>query len=903
MRKIDEVYGALIKLEKDNKNHVSATELSNYLKIDRSNVSRYLNKLYKNGKIQKNDGRPVLYYSIESKNISENNRDKHNSLDKMIGAQLSLRVPIQQAKAAILYPPRGLHTLILGETGVGKSMFAELMYQFAKQANVIQKQAPFIRFNCADYADNPQLVVAQIFGVKKGAYTGADSDKEGLLKKAHGGILFLDEIHRLSPQGQEMLFTYIDKGFFRLLGDTDKVTEAQVQIIAATTEDPESYLLRTFTRRIPMIIKLPPLKDRTLKERYYLLKEFIITESKRLSKNIYIDKNALASFLLYDCPNNIGQLKSDIQLSCAKAFLDFKTKNLDYIFIEQSDLPKNTKKGFMKIQNYREEINNLLKNKGDILVFSNNAEGESSEVLDETEDHEEENYFYDSIEEKLTSLKNEGMEEKEINDILNIDIERHFKRYMSDLPEIFRKEEISKVVNLEIVAVVEEILSVAGKKLNREFDDRIHLGLALHLQRSIDRIRQGNSIYHPKLNFIRAQYADEFMVSIEIARIIDNHFNIETPLDEIGYLTMFLASNQYEDDMKFKEAVGILVIMHGKSTASSMAQVTNQLLGEECVQALDMPLNMKVEDMYEIAKKKVIEMNRGRGVLILVDMGSLTNFENMIYEETGIDVRTIDMASTPIVIEACRKSIIGSDLQSIYNSCKNLNRYGIQVNLSNNHYKKFLIITACFTGEGASEKLKNIIADSLGENLKLDIVSLNILDKNDFLAHIENLNKEYNIIAVVGTINIFIKNVPFISASEILGGTGLERLNNLIKKEDQYNKIKKSLKVHINMDNVEDLIDMVKILIEDIEEKLNITIQDDVKVGILLHISFMVDRVKNGSKQIVFHNADSYISKYNNEFIIVKQTLKHLEKNYNISICKDEEVYILRMFMENSTSV
>lgn len=137
-------------------------------------------------------------------------------------------------------------------------MFAEAMYSFAKESHILNENSPFVRFNCADYADNPQLVIAQIFGVKRGAFTGADRDKDGLLKKADGGILFLDEIHRLSPQGQEMLFTFIDKGTFRPLGETEKQEEARVQIIAATTEDPKSYLLQTFTRRIPMTIVLPP---------------------------------------------------------------------------------------------------------------------------------------------------------------------------------------------------------------------------------------------------------------------------------------------------------------------------------------------------------------------------------------------------------------------------------------------------------------------------------------------------------------------------------------------------------------------------------------------------------------------------------------------------------------------
>ena len=108
---------------------------------------------------------------------------------------------------------------------------------------------------------------------------------------------------------------------------------------------------------------------------------------------------------------------------------------------------------------------------------------------------------------------------------------------------------------------------------------------------------------------------------------------------------------------------GHIVIMHGHSTASSMVEVANSLIGEDYSRALDMPLTMKAEQMYEIAKRKVIEMNSGKGVLLLVDMGSLTNFGSMIKEETGIDVRAIDMVSTLLVIEAGRKAINGREMK------------------------------------------------------------------------------------------------------------------------------------------------------------------------------------------------------------------------------------------------
>ena len=73
--------------------------------------------------------------------------------------------------------------------------------------------------NCADYANNPELLSAALLGYKKGSFTGADTDKEGLLQEADGGYLFLDEVHRLSYENQENLFVFMDTGRYRPLGD------------------------------------------------------------------------------------------------------------------------------------------------------------------------------------------------------------------------------------------------------------------------------------------------------------------------------------------------------------------------------------------------------------------------------------------------------------------------------------------------------------------------------------------------------------------------------------------------------------------------------------------------------------------------------------------------------------
>ncbi|MEG2645043.1 MAG: sigma 54-interacting transcriptional regulator, partial [Enterococcus sp.] len=286
----------VLEILKSNPNEQTAQTLADQMNVDRTNISRYLNELTKEGRVKKIDGRPVKFQ------IASVTAETHINFDNLIGREESLKSQIQKSKAAILYPPRGLHTIIFGETGTGKTMFAECMYRFAVSANVLAETAPFITFNCADYAQNPQLLYGHIFGVKRGAFTGAEENREGLMEKADGGILFLDEIHRLPPEGQEMLFTFIDKGTFRSLGD-GKEKQASVQIIGATTETSSTFL-STFNRRIPMQIELPSLAERSLDERLAIIKEFLQQEANRLMQEIAIDKRSLLAFLLYQAEGN-----------------------------------------------------------------------------------------------------------------------------------------------------------------------------------------------------------------------------------------------------------------------------------------------------------------------------------------------------------------------------------------------------------------------------------------------------------------------------------------------------------------------------------------------------------------------------------------------------------------------
>lgn len=891
MKKIEQIYDILLSEAKRHPEGLTASELSERLGIDRANTSRYLNQLFLEGKVEKNDGRPVRYLAKGQKRKAAPVVDQKFSLDLLIGADKSLNVPIQQAKAAILYPPRGLHTLILGETGVGKSMFAELMYAFSTEVGMIPTTAPFIRFNCADYAENPQLLVSQIFGVKRGAYTGAEKDKEGLLKKADGGILFLDEVHRLSNQGQEMLFTFIDKGYFRRLGDSDEKVFAEVQIIAATTEDPVSALLSTFTRRIPMTIHLPNLKERGLKDRYKLIEIFLKEESKRLQKSVYINKIALESFLLYDCPSNIGQLKSDIQLSCAKAFLNFMSEHKAYILIEQGDLPKNVKKGHMNIKNKREVLDGLLRHQEDIYKFY--YEEDANYLNDKSVSNE---FFYEAIEKKLTELQALGMSSKEINEQMSVDIEKHFQHYLKTQ---VKEDDISTIVDPLAMEVAHKLLDEAATRLGKHYDDKIYLGLALHLNSSIERIRQGKPIYHPKLNDIRLNQQAAFLLAMELARWVDEAFHVETPLDEIGYLAMFFASEPFNDQEESQGNVGIVVVMHGNSTATSMVEVANELIGETHCVAVDMPLSVKPEELYHKVKDCVKEADAGMGVLLLVDMGSLISFGDMIADETGIFIKTIDRVSTPMVLEAGRKAILGRELLDIYTSTLEI-IHGVEQNVSSSGIgKKNLILTACFTGEGASEKLRAHILDKLNIQDECDVISINIVNRKEFLNLVAYYRSNYHLIAVVSTVDMPVSGVPNLSALQVFSGDGLEKLRLLVDQEDVYSKISASLTAHLKSADSVSLVKHVRTFIEKNQKTLKVVLTQDVKIGIALHLSFLIDNMMTGFKTKRAEDLSEYMSRYPMEMNLTRERLFPIEQAYQIKFTEEDIMYLCKMFLSN----
>ncbi len=220
--------------------------------------------------------------------------------------------------------------LITGETGTGKELVARGIYEMSSRSG-----AAFVALNCAAIPDN--LLESELFGYEKGAFTGAVSDKKGVVEMADKGTLFLDEIGDLSLNLQSKLLRVLEYRELRRLGD-NSVRKVDIRIIAATNQDLTALIKEKkfredlFFRLNVIHIHIPPLRERK-EDVPVLLRFFVEKYNNESGRDIMgIDPKAKAILMQYDYPGNVRELENIVQHAFALAETDI---------IKVEDLPVN----------------------------------------------------------------------------------------------------------------------------------------------------------------------------------------------------------------------------------------------------------------------------------------------------------------------------------------------------------------------------------------------------------------------------------------------------------------------------------------------------------------------------------------------------------------------------------
>ncbi|WP_317695625.1 sigma 54-interacting transcriptional regulator [Xylocopilactobacillus apis] len=800
----------------------TAQEIVKITKLSRSMVSGYLNQLFKQGSLDKENTRPTQFWLP----------DKEQVFNEIVGFDGSLAQIIEQCKAAVNYPPDGLPVIIRGNSGVGKSLLAKKIYQYAAAQRVIEPDAPFVTLNCADYANNPELLSSVLFGYVKGAFTGANNDKTGLLDAANGGYLFLDEVHNLTQENQEKLFLLIDQKKFHRLGEDEKWHQASIRLVLATTEDTKAALLATFRRRIPLEVTLPDFKDRTHHEKLQLVWYFFQKEAKQINTPLSVDAHFIEKLIEGSYEGNVGALQNKIKLSCAQAYSQQSSESMVYV-------PTTGLSEYFNISFRQSDRFNSL------------SEDKIAKIL-------EQNFSVLSVEETV----------------------KHLNRFLTSIKPYCLTDDLGYKIILNNLQHGMDELSFYGL----EFSDQNLNDISLLINLLSD--------YHQpvKINLDQRHLFKYFQIVNEILDLTH-----QSRADEL--LILFLIA-YFKANLPIVTKRHALIIMHGKNSATSLASEANQLIGDYSFSSIDMPIQVKTQEIVKKVNEYVEQVDTKEGLILLVDMGSLEKMYTEIKDNVQGDFLILNNISTALALEV--GFALKQNQPMEYFTKLDYSQFSVQSQYFEGIAQTQNIVISCMSGQGVAEKIQEIFTKFKSNN-PVEILTLDY-DKLQKLKNLHHQSTFKNTYCIIATSQITIPGVECINIERVVNGTqSLSCLNNLYSDQqlEQFtNELIKLFTIEgassrLQFLNPDKVINEISEIITALENQYHVVFKNFIRVNLYLHLSSMIERILTGDTE------DERVNTKGKEFnLFVKSSeiiFRPIKSKYNIKIPLREYEYVYQI--------
>lgn len=280
----------------------------------------YLTKPFDREAVRKKVGRVMELHRLRHKveQLESNLREANKPFEKLVYVSPQMQKVVERASAVAL---SDASLMIVGETGTGKEMLARAIHGASRRSG-----APFLAVNCG--ALPRDLVESELFGVKRGAFTGAVADSPGVFLAANGGTVFLDELGEMPKEDQVKLLRVLQERELRPLGGT-RTVKVDVRVISATNrplQELRSGLLREdlYYRAATVVIDVPPLRDRP-EDILVLAQHFAARLAESYGRHITIASSATNLLLHYRFPGNVRELWSVLESATAVSLDDPQT--------------------------------------------------------------------------------------------------------------------------------------------------------------------------------------------------------------------------------------------------------------------------------------------------------------------------------------------------------------------------------------------------------------------------------------------------------------------------------------------------------------------------------------------------------------------------------------------------
>lgn len=879
----------------------TARYLAERFAMQRNTASHYLNQLVTEGELIKINTRPVYFlhkltfcqhyfplsrseYASVADLLAEGEQElpppDHFSL--LIGHDESLKKPIEQMKTALFYPEGGLPLLITGESGTGKSYMAQLMHEYALAQGILAADAPLVSFNCAQYASNPELLAANLFGYVKGAFTGAQSDREGAFEAAHGGILFLDEVHRLNADGQEKLFTWLDRGEIYRLGETAQARTVKVRLVFATTEDVHSTFLTTFLRRIPIQVTLPDLQHRCRKEKEALILQFFWLEAKTVGVTLSLSPRLIQTLNGNVYRGNVGELKNVIKYSVASAWA--KKPGSETLKVSIHDLPEGLLASMAALSEpLSEDEPVLIAPQSSLLWLLRDRDSVQGIIFD--------------AQCRILALFGHVPDGKakwdDIQKRIGEEIETLFDQLIFDS----RHKQSSTLLLLTASQLREEFYRLE-KRFNIQFNGNCLYALSHYL---VHRAAGASSrLSHERTrqleDFLAQKYPLLWHFSQEVLEAIVRKLDIEPQRIDALLLILWL---QKAGAMSQQPVTRAVILAHGYATASSIANVANRLLKSNLFESFDMPLDVTPEAIASEVMSYIERNSLASGLVILVDMGSLKEIHRHFNRAISTSVVIVNNVSTGMALYVGERILQGHFIEDIARDIDTCLPVEHQIVRPQTNRPKALL-TACATGIGAAANLCMLLKGSIPDDLAIEVLAC------DYDSLAGNTGEEaiftrYEVLAIVGTLDPRVAAVPWISLDSLVSGEGNRHLMRIFgdvttpeRVSEINNLMLKNISLHRVIESVTILdtgkvINQVEHFLTRYEHLRGCEVANDRKVALYVHISCLIERLIRNAAIECYSGMGQCQTQ---ELDVLREAFSVIENSYSVKIPTSELFYI-----------
>lgn len=819
--------------------------LSEKLNMQRTNISSVLNQLVEEGKLSKTNGRPVMFYLSDEQNTELDNL----SFSNIIGSDLSLKETLQLTKAAITYPIRIPHVLYIGEKGVGVKTISEKVFDFACSQRILKKNSAFKVIDCLHFDKNQMN--ERSFWQKN-----FESIKDGLLLVKNAdkiSINMITDISNMLIEKKELKF---------------------ILIVHVKNADSISIFKDYFN----FIVNIPPLEKRTLEERYQFIEKFFKEEALKLEKNIEVNYGLMQCLMLYPCIDNLIELKSNIRFGVANALVRFKRNKT--IVLELSDLPASVRKGLLLIRDKIHEIDQVLE-KNVNYIFTKEQTLQSRSKKNDTDIYQKIDFDYKALG-QITVLK-------DAEEFVFANIEHNLNEYLNKITENRDGEKIKTIVSEKLYQITNEFIQTASIKFNRVYSNKSFLGICLHFNNAIISNRTKQRISNEKVMSIIEQYDEEYLYSRKFIKKLQDEFNVKFSLDESVLLTLLIANDKNQIS-KNREVI-TLIIMHGDNTATSISKVVKKLMPINNLQAFDLSLDDDIETSYELLKKKIIDVNQGSGILALYDMGSIQVMLNSIKDETGIDIKSIEVPIPLLAISACKSSEEGKSLEDIYQHLAN-EYSGFSYSRMQS---KDIVIVLSSVHENNSDSIKRYL-QTLEDYRDYQILAFNITDKQNLIDKINEVQIKGNVVGIVGTYNPDIFNLKYVDYSHL---PNVHTIHELFAETKDDFDVLDYLVEQFDIFKKDELNQTLIPFIESLQKIFHMSFSEDTRLGLLIHMGCLIDRLQKKYASSVNFNINTIKEKYSKEYGLVSQSLYPLEEGYNVKLSDGDKATIIEIIINS----